>query len=243
MPAWPRRSHAAARIITRCDVAPAIATTPATGHPVTDASTHPDLQALRAELEALAPDQGATIARFFDGAAPAIGITALDLTETTQAAGERNLAVIAADDDPNLRDAFTLRDRVDDVAFNAAWSITDPPRFGCLGHPHRPLALIRYHFTASLQIPRHGSTTSTRRSVNPAFVLDPTQIGPELLRRFYEPGMGVWMIPASVAAREQHRAGPGCAYDTLSRCLPVGVVTSGQPVRAIELALAHTGQS
>lgn len=165
---------------------------------------------------------------------------AFDLTGVPDSVkGRRGVAIIATDDDPALAPAFELRDQLDDQAFADAWQIDDPPRFGALAHPDRPAALIRYQFTAHLRPWRCGGRIAKTQRIERAFLLDPTQIPAPLLRRFSERCMRVWVIPASVAAREHNRSGPGSAYDTLSRCLPLGVVRSKEPVRSIELALQH----
>jgi hypothetical protein len=71
-------------------------------------------------------------------------------------------------------------------------------------------------------------------------LIDPPVPAP-LLRRCSQRGLRIWLIDASVAPREHHRTGPGSAYDSLSRCPPLGIVRkNNQPVRWLELdALEH----
>jgi hypothetical protein len=190
------------------------------------------LEELRAEIEARVSEEREAVAGFFDGAAPAVGVAALDVTGVPETERRCNVAMIVDDEeDPALRACFELRDRLDDQAFVRAWRLERPASFTALGHPEQPVALIRCQFTAR----------AADQEIERAFLLDPTQIEARLLRRFCEQGVRVWLIPMSVAFRERERSGPGSAYDTLSPCLPLGICTSDTPLVSIEFALRHVG--
>jgi hypothetical protein len=157
------------------------------------------LEGLCAELEALiVPAERDAVAGFFDGAVPAVGVAALDLTVVPEAEGHRNVAIIADDEgDPAPQACFgELRDTLDDQAFVQAWRVESPPSFGAIAHPERPVALIRRQFTARVR----GT-----REIERALLLDPAQIDARLLRRFSQRGMRVRLIPLSVAFRERQR--------------------------------------
>jgi len=112
------------------------------------------LQALRTQLEALAePDERDAIVEFFDGAVPAVGVAALDLTGVPDdAAGRRNVAIIA-----NL---CGDRGRVSQVALTGLLHV---PGRTCL--PSRWSRFARRP-TASLRGPR-GIDNRTTRQVLP----------------------------------------------------------------------------
>ncbi|MDQ6806151.1 MAG: hypothetical protein M3065_14600 [Actinomycetota bacterium] len=135
-----------------------------------------------------------------------------------------------------LEPCFALREQLTDSDFDAAWNIERAPRFSGVTYPAERRALIRCGFTASLQPPRGRC-----RRVERAFLFDPLQVGAAMLRRFSQVGCIVWLVPERLSERERRRGGPGSAYNVLSYCLLLGVVTSDAPLHAIEQTLAHVG--
>ncbi len=179
-----------------------------------------------------APGDVPAVDRFLAGAVSARGLASLDFDGPLSV----GLGIVVPAGDPVLEPCFALRERLTDGDFDVAWNIEGVPRFGCVTYPAERRALIRFGFAASLQWPR-GRCGRIER----AFLFDPLQVGAAMLRRFSQVGCIVWLVPERLSERERRRGGPGSAYDVLSYCLPLGVVTSDAPVLAIEQALAHVG--
>jgi hypothetical protein len=192
------------------------------------------LQLMKQTFLRVAPrDQASGVRRFFAEATIAAGLLGLDGDPGTPLA--RGLAVGVMDDDPVFGPVFSLRDRLGDRELEEAWQIQDV-RWGFLGHPSEPKALLRLHVIADLRPPTVTRQAWVQR-ISRALLLDPFFLEASLLRRFNEPGCLIWLIPESVATREAARRGRGGMYDVLSYCLPVGVITESA-VGAVEQALS-----
>ncbi len=190
------------------------------------------LQLMKKTFLRVAPrDRASGVRRFFAEATIAAGLLALDGDPGTPLA--RGLAVGVADDDPVLGPVFSLRDRLGDRQLEQTWQI-QAVRWGFLGHPAEPKALLRFQVIADLRPPTASRKAWVQR-ISRAMLLDPFFLEASLLRRFNEPGCLIWLIPESVATREAARRGRGSMYDVLSYCLPIGVAGEGR-TRAIEQA-------
>ncbi len=192
------------------------------------------LQLMKKTFLRVAPrDQASSVRRFFAEATIAAGLLGLDGDPGTPLA--RGLAIGVADDDPVFGPVFRLRDRLGDRELEEAWQI-QAVRWGFLGHPSEPKALLRLHVIADLRPPT-ASRKAWLQRISRALLLDPFLLEGSLLRRFNEPGCLIWLIPESVATREAARRGRGSMFDVLSYCLPVGVITDS-PASAVEQALS-----
>jgi hypothetical protein len=127
--------------------------------------------------------------------------------------------------DADLARLFALRERLDDDEFLAQWESSPASAARVVMDPASPQALLRY--TLVIERPER---------VERRFLFLVHKLAPQLLW-LQQPGTQLWLVPQRIA--QSAPAGITSAYDIVSRCLPVGMVSA--PLAGLDEALAHVG--
>ncbi len=126
-------------------------------------------------------------------------------------------------EDEDLARLFALRERLDDDQFLEQWEVSPERAARVVLDPTGPQAMFRYAMT--IERPERIE----RRFL--FFVRSLTQ----QLAGFQRPGTQLWLIPQNVAITQANA--PTGAYEVISHCLPVGMIT--EPLPTLARALAH----
>jgi hypothetical protein len=130
-------------------------------------------------------------------------------------------------EDDDLARLFALRERLDDDEFLAQWEISPDRAARVVLNPAGPQAVFRY--AMSIERPER---------VERRFLFLVHALAPQLVA-FQQPGTQLWLIPKHVAMEQA--SGVTSAYEVISHCLPVGMIT--EPLPTLDRALAHvTGE-
>ena len=126
-------------------------------------------------------------------------------------------------EDEDLARLFAIRERLDDDEFLADWEVSSTPTARVVLDPTSPQAVFRYAMT--IERPERIE----RRFLFLVHALA------ERLAGFQRAGTQLWLIPQHVAMAQAN--GVTSAYEVISHCLPVGLIT--EPLTALDRALAH----
>jgi hypothetical protein len=126
-------------------------------------------------------------------------------------------------EDEDLARLFALRERLDDDEFLGQWEVSPDRAARVVLDPTGPQAVFRYAMT--IERPERIE----RRFLFLVHALRERLVG------FQRPGTQLWLIPQHVAMAQAN--GVTSAYEVISHCLPVGVIT--EPLPTVARALAH----
>jgi hypothetical protein len=126
-------------------------------------------------------------------------------------------------EDEDLARLFALRERLDDDEFLEQWEVSSERAARVVLDPTGPQAVFRYAMT--IERPERIE----RRFLFLVHALI------ERLQGFQRPGTQLWLIPQHVAMAQA--SGVTSAYEVISHCLPVGMIT--EPLDGLDRALAH----
>jgi hypothetical protein len=140
----------------------------------------------------------------------------------------RGLGIIVDEsEDEDLARLFALRERLDDDEFLEQWQVSSTTTARAALDPGSPQGVFRYAIT--IERPEQIE----RRFLFLVHALTGQLAG------FQRPGTQLWLIPQSIATAAS--VSPTGAYEVISHCLPVGMIT--EPLPALDRALAHvTGE-
>jgi len=126
-------------------------------------------------------------------------------------------------EDEDLARLFAIRERLDDDEFLADWEVSSTPTARVVLDPTSPQAVFRY-----------AMTIERPERIERLFLFLVHALT-EQLAGFQRPGTQLWLIPQHVAMAQAN--GVTSAYEVISHCLPVGLIT--EPLTALDRALAH----